>query len=140
MCILDLSKAFMFAFHHDKIVSKYEARAKLLMTGTDSLVYSIETADIYADMMADADAYDMSDYSSDHPAYSAVNKKVLGKMKDEYNGRMVAEFVECVPNYTRLSKQTVERKRKQKESTNVLLQKCEILPTYELCLTSALSE
>ena len=27
MCIIDLSKAFMFAFHYDKIMSKYGERA-----------------------------------------------------------------------------------------------------------------
>ena len=45
------------------------------------------------DMIANAEVYDMSDYSSNHPAYSTVTKKVLGKMKDEHNGRIVAEFI-----------------------------------------------
>ena len=66
MSILDLSKTFMFAFHYDKMVSKYGERVKLLMTDTDSLVYHIATSDVYADMMADADAYDMSEYPPNH--------------------------------------------------------------------------
>ncbi len=74
--ILDLSKSFMFAFHYDKIVGRYGKKAKLLMTDTDSLVYLIETSDIYADMLEDADAYDTSDYPQNHAAYSRKNCKV----------------------------------------------------------------
>ena len=102
----------MIAFYYDKIVSKYGERAKLLITDTDSLVYSIETADVYADMMAEADAYDMSDYSSDQLAYSAVNKKVLGKMKDKYNGRMVAEFVGLRPKLYSIMEASGREKKK----------------------------
>jgi hypothetical protein len=37
--------------------------------------------------------YDTSNYSEEHPIYSVVNKKVLGKMKDETEGRPIEEFV-----------------------------------------------
>ena len=60
--ILDLSKTFMFAFHYDKIKQRYGDKAKLLMTDTDSLVYYIETEDIYEDMLQEQDAYDTSEY------------------------------------------------------------------------------
>lgn len=36
--------------------------------------------------------FDTSAYPKDHPLYSIVNKKVLGKMKDECAGRPIAEF------------------------------------------------
>jgi hypothetical protein len=93
MSILDVSKMLMFEFHYDKIRSIYGQKAKLLMTDTDSLVYHIETPDVYADLLQDLDAYDTSDYPTNHPAYSKKNTKALGKMKDEYNGRPIAEFV-----------------------------------------------
>jgi hypothetical protein len=93
LSILDLSKLFMFSFHYEYIVPKYEKRAKLLMTDTDSLIYYVETPDIYADMLSDIDNFDTSDYPSDHTAYSVANKKKLGKMKDEYCGRLIREFV-----------------------------------------------
>ena len=112
MSILDLSKTFMFAFHYDKMVSKYGERVKLLMTDTDSLVYHIETSDVYADMMADADAYDMSEYPLNHLAFTTTNKKVLGKMKDEYNGRIVGEFVGLRPKlYSILESDGTEKKK-----------------------------
>ena len=91
--ILELSKTLMYEFHYDKIVPKYGKKAKLLMTDTDSLVYHIETDDIYKDMKNNIDAYDTSDYSPDHMCYSKENCKVLGKMKDECNGKPPVEFV-----------------------------------------------
>ena len=112
MSILDLSKTFMFAFHYDKIVSKYGEHVKLLMTDTDSLVYYIETSDVYADTMADADAYDMSEYPPNHLAFTTTNKKVLGKMKDEYNGRIVKKFVGLRPKlYSILESDGTEKKK-----------------------------
>ena len=66
---------------------------KLLLTNTDSLYYEIMTPDIYKDMTSNSHYFDMSDYPQDHPLYSAINKKVLGKMKDECAGIPPSEFV-----------------------------------------------
>ena len=91
--ILDISKTLMYDFHYSYIKTKYGMKAKLLFTDTDSLCYEIETADIYKDMHADAQHFDTSDYPMDHPLYNLVNKKVLGKMKDECAGVPPSEFV-----------------------------------------------
>ena len=96
MCILDLSKTIMFDFHYQYIKSKYGDKAKLLFSDTDSLMYEIETEDFYKDISGDVkDIFDTSDYPENHPSGipTGINKKVLGKMKDEAAGKIIKEFV-----------------------------------------------
>ena len=96
MCILDLSKTLMYDFHYNYIKKKYEDKAKLLLTDTDSLMYEIQTEDFYKDIIRDLkDRFDTSGYPSDHPSGipSGFNKKVLGMFKDEVNGDIIDEFV-----------------------------------------------
>ena len=95
--ILDLSKTFMYDFYYNKMVKRYGSSVKLLMTDTDSFIIHVQTPDVYRDMAEDIDAYDTSDYPQNHFAYSVKNKKVLGKMKDELNGRPIQEFVGLRP-------------------------------------------
>ena len=92
LSILDLSKTLMYEFHYDYMKKKY-SQCRLLFTDTDSLCYDIQTKDIYEDMKEDADLFDTSDYPKEHFLYSDVNKKVVGKMKDECAGVPIEEFV-----------------------------------------------
>ena len=96
MCILDLSKTIMYDFHYQYIKPKYGAKAKLLFTDTDSLMYEIETEDFYKDISEDVkDKFDTSDYPENHPSGipTGINKKVLGMFKDEAAGKIIKEFV-----------------------------------------------
>ena len=49
MCILDLREMLMYDFHYNYIKKKYNNRARLLSTDTDSLTYEIEAEDVYKD-------------------------------------------------------------------------------------------
>ena len=92
--VLELSKLHMYDFHYNHIMQKYgPQKAHLLFTDTDSLTYVIETDDVYQDMKANEDLYDTSDYPPNHSLYNIINKKVIGKFKDETNGVPVSEFV-----------------------------------------------
>ena len=96
MSILDLSKTLMYDFHYNYIKPKYDDRAKLLFTDTDSLAYEIETEDFYRDISSDVKSkFDTSNYPKDHPSgiLTGVNKKVIGMFKDEASGKQIAEFV-----------------------------------------------
>ena len=93
MCILDLSKTLMYDFHYNYIKDKYGDKAKLLFTDTDSLMYEIQTDDVYKDLFSDKEKFDNSDYPEDSPFYFGDNKKVIGKFKDEAAGVPITEFV-----------------------------------------------
>ena len=92
MCILDLSKVHMYNFHYNFIVKKYESSATLLFTDTDSLAYIIETEDVYEDMKQNSELFDTSELIKSNPLYSSVNKKVIGKFKDECGNYIMSEF------------------------------------------------
>ena len=65
----------------------------MLFTDIDSLVYEIETNDVYEDFYEDEYLLDFSDYPKDSKFFDPVNKKVVGKMKDEFKGKIVREFI-----------------------------------------------
>ena len=90
MCILDLSK---MTFHYNYIKQKYNNKAKLLFTDTDSLTYEIETEDAYKDFFNDKDKFDNSDYPAESQLFDKTNKKVIGKFKDEASGIPIIEFI-----------------------------------------------
>ena len=81
---------------------KYPRRdqLQLLLTGTDSLSYAVQTEDIYRDMAEDpATHYDFSEYPLNHPLYGAMNRKAIGFFKDELNSVPMQKFVGLRPKY-----------------------------------------
>ena len=62
-------------------------------------MYKIETDDLLEDISKDvAENFDTSEFPSDHPkvqdgTIKRMNKKVLGMMKDETQGRPIVDFV-----------------------------------------------
>ena len=122
--ILDLSKTLMYEFHYNYIKTKYDDKATLLFTDTDSLCYGIRTDDIYRDMQEDADLFDTSEYPPDHFLYSMQNKKVLGKMKDETHSLPIFEFIGLRPKmysllFNNQKNQIVEKKTEKGIAKNV---------------------
>ena len=87
--ILDLRKFLIYEFHYKYIKSKYSAN--LLFTVRDSLVYEIETEDVYEDFYKNKNLFDFNDYPLHSKLFDPPNKKVIAKMKDEF--RIISEFV-----------------------------------------------
>ena len=98
--ILDLSETLMFDFHYNYIREKFKNKAELLFTDTDSLMYLIQTEDFYQYVNEDIKrTFDTSDYPEKHPSgiKTGINKKVIGKFKDEAAGKQIAHFVGLRP-------------------------------------------
>ena len=93
MTILDKSKILMYNFFYNHLKKQYGEKCELLYTDTDSLLLKIETEDVYKDIKENENFYDTSNYPKEHPLHSTVNKKVLGKMKDECEGIPISEYV-----------------------------------------------
>ena len=114
--ILDISKTLMFDFHYNYIRKKYNNKAELLFTDTDSLMYLIQTDDFYHDIKKDVKKkFDTSNYMVNHPSgiKTGVNEKVIGKFKDEAAGRQITHFVGLRPKL--YSFKTEEKKEGEKE-------------------------
>ena len=89
--VLDLSKWMMYYFHYNFIKKNFDA--ELLFTDTDSLAYEIKSENVYEEFYKWKDLFDFSNYSKDSKFYDDTNKKVIGKMKDEYGGVIIDEFI-----------------------------------------------
>ena len=75
----------------DYILNNYNA--KLLFTDTDSLAYEISSKDAYEQCFKDKDLFDFSGYPLNSKYYDSSKEKISGKMKDEFNGFKIVEFV-----------------------------------------------
>ena len=82
----------MYQFHYDYVL-KTSDNGKLLFTDTDSLVYEIKNGNVYDQCFKDKHLFDFSGYPKDSVYFDGMDKKVLGKMKDELNGVRIVEFV-----------------------------------------------
>ena len=122
--ILDLSKTLMFDFHYNFIRKKYGNKAELLFTDTDSLMYLIQTDDFYHDIKHDIrKKFDTSDYPENHPSgiKTGVNKKVIGKFKDEVGGKQITHFVGLRPKlYTFKVEEKGETRKAKRVKKNVI--------------------
>ena len=122
--ILDLSKTLMFDFHYNYIRKKYDNKAELLFTDTDSLMYLVQTDDFYHDIKhIIRKKFDTSDYPENHPSgiKTGVNKKVIGKFKDEVGGKQITHFVGLRPKlYTFKVEEKGETRKAKGVKKNVI--------------------
>ena len=79
----------MYEFRYKYIKSKFDA--KFLFSDTDSLVYEIKTEDVHEDFYRDKDLFDFSNYALNSNFFDPANK-VIGKMKDEFKGKIISDF------------------------------------------------
>ena len=81
----------MYDFHQNFIKKNFHV--ELLFTETDSLTYEIKSENVYKQFFKRNDLFDFANYSKDSKFFYETIKKVIGKLKDEFGGVIVTEFV-----------------------------------------------
>ena len=64
-----------------------------MFTETDSLTYEVKSENVYKEFFKWKDLSEFSNYSKDSTFFDDTNKKVIGKMKKEFGGVIVDEYV-----------------------------------------------
>ena len=89
--VLELSKWLMYDLHYSFI--KKHFGAELLFTDTDSLTYKMKSEDVYEKFFKHKHLFDFSNYPEDSKFFDPTNKKVISKMKDESEEKIIHDFV-----------------------------------------------
>ena len=116
--VLDISKTLMYRFFYDYLKPKYGDKVKLCYMDTESFIFYVQTNDFYKDISNDViEWFDTSDYNKDDDRLpTGVNKKVIGKFKDELKGKVMNEFITLASKvYTYLDDNDEEHKKVNKE-------------------------
>ena len=87
----------------------------MLCTDTDSITYEIKSESVYEEFFMWKDLFDFSNYSKDSKFFDETNKKVIGKMKDEFGGVVVIEFLGLKSKMYSMKKMMVKNLIQQKE-------------------------
>ena len=89
--VLELRKLAMYKFYYG-FVKKNCKNTILLFIDTDSVCFETEE-NFYEIMLNNKDFFDLSNFPKDSKYFWDDNKKVPGKMKDEYGGIAIWVFV-----------------------------------------------
>lgn len=133
-CILDNAKYFMLKFFYEVLKPAFGDDITLCMTDTDSFLFELRKHDFYEYMAAHKEYFDTSGYPKDNPAYSGANKKVSGKMKEEYNFTPILKYTGLrAKMYVVVTKDNSEKK-KAKGIKKCVVQNEITANDYEDCL------
>ena len=64
-----------------------------MFTDPDSITYEIKSENVYEEFSKWKNLFDFSNYPKDSKFFDETNKNFIGKMKDEFRGVIVDEFV-----------------------------------------------
>ncbi len=98
--VLENSKHIMTSFWYDVLKPRYGIDIKLLLSDTDSLIYSVYTEDGYRDLYELREHMDLASYEEGTclgQFKNEVNKKVPGKFSDEKPTEIIKEVISLKP-------------------------------------------
>ena len=131
--ILDYSKQLMYRFYYE-VINEVWSDNEIIGFDTDSYFLSIKTKDIYKDLKQVQYELDTSDYPKDHPLYSVDNKKVIGKFKDELNGKIMNEIIFLKSKAYAYTLSDSSEKKKLKGISQPIVKKEINFKNYKNCL------
>ena len=98
LSILEISKTIMYEFWYECIKPKYQNNTKLCYMDTDNFIIHIKTQDICENTAnVVVKRFDTLNYEINRPLPKGKNKKVIGSMKDELEGKIKTEFAALIP-------------------------------------------
>ena len=127
--VLDISKNLMYKFYYNYLFKKYQDNVTLCYMDTDSFILDIKTDKFYKDISNDVNQwFDTSNYSNNlhRPLKSGINKKVIGKFKDELGGKLLTEFVGLrakTYSYTQIDGDKICENKKEKDTKKCAIKK-----------------
>ena len=114
--VLELSKLIMYKFWYDFIVKKCDS-PKLLYMDTDSFIF--ETKENFRDIMLEnKELFDLSNQPRYGKYHCPGKKRVPAKMKDEYPGQFILEFIGLKPKSNAIITNKTEKCKHKCHSLN----------------------
>lgn len=91
--ILSISKVKVYSFLYDFLKPKLKDNLTILYSDTDAFIMEVRNTDMYEFMKKNIDEFDTSGYATNNPYnIDLVNAKVVGKWKDECNGKPILGY------------------------------------------------
>ena len=116
--VLELSKLAMYDCYYDFLMKKCE-NFNLLYMDTDSFIIEVIGENFDDIMLGNKEYLDLKNVSKKSKYYADENKKIPGKMKDEYGGTPILEYVGAEPkSYTLIDINNYEESVHQGHSSN----------------------
>ena len=139
MSILEISKTLMYDFCYDYIKPKYQDKAKLCQTDTDSFIILIKTEDFYKDISNNVEKwFDTSNYDENDKKLLPVgkNKKAIGLVKDKLGGKIMIGFVGLRAKTYAYLMDDVSEHKKAKGTKKCVITRRLMFKNYKDCLLS----
>ena len=116
--VLELSKLAMYECYYDFLMEKCE-NFNLLYMDTDSFIIEVIGENFDDIMLGNKEYLDLKNVSKKSVYYADENKKIPGKMKDEYGGTPILEYVGAEPkSYALIDINNYEESVHQGHSSN----------------------
>jgi len=137
---LEISKFHMYSFFYDHIVPYFGDTCQKHMMDTDSLLLSFTNKDPDQFERDNLSLFDTSDYPRNHPNYSEANKKTAGKFKDDFDGKVLIEFVGLRAKMYSIKVQDGKDKQRAKGVKNSYVEDNQKHEAYVKCLLEQTKE